>query len=98
MHLSEDQTPNVMVWSFAECASSRCVSCLEPSGPNADSTSFMLTAATFRLPLCLLPSQTHFMVLRMWGRSFSRIHGLKARVEASRWTVMDLDSSERRMA
>lgn len=59
MHLSEDQTPNVM----DICRVCLEPMCLEPSGPNADSTSFKLTAATFRLPLCRLPSQTPSMVL-----------------------------------
>jgi hypothetical protein len=68
--------------------------CLEPSGPNADSTSFKLRAATFRSTLCRLPSQTFFMVLIVWGRSRSRMQGCIARVEALRCTVMILDSSE----
>lgn len=94
MHLSEDQTPDVMVI----CRVCLEPMCLEPSGPNADSTSFKLTAATFRLPLCRLSSQTSSMVLMIWGRSRSRMQCLMARVEVSHCTVMDLDSSERRMA
>lgn len=79
-----------------------------PSVPRADVSraertqrrlhSLHADSCTFRLPPCRLPSQKPFMVLRIWGRSRSRMQGLMARVEASRCTVLDLDSSERRMA
>ena len=70
------------------------VMCLEPSGSNADSTSFRFRAATVRILLCRLTSQTPFMVLVPWGRSHSRMQGTVARVEALTCAVMVLDSSE----
>lgn len=70
------------------------VMCLEPSGSNADSTSFRFRAATVRMLLCRLTSQTPFMVLVPWGRSHSRMQGTIARVEALTCAVMVIDSSE----